>query len=160
MTITRAEVEDFLYREAALLDEWRLDDWIELLTADCIYRVPPNDKPDGAAANTLYIISDDMDRIKARIVRLKSRNAHAEYPHSRTRRLITNVRIVEQDEVNATIAANFVIYRFRREEKIREYVGTYNFKLTKIGGDLKIAERIVRLDAMELASLGSVSFIL
>ncbi|MCD6075940.1 MAG: subunit beta of ring hydroxylating [Rhodospirillales bacterium] len=160
MTIARAEVEDFLYREAALLDEWRLDDWIELLTADCIYRVPPNDKPDGAAANTLYIISDDMDRIKARIVRLKSRNAHAEYPHSRTRRLITNVRIVEQDEVNATIAANFVIYRFRREEKIREYVGTYNFKLTKIGGDLKIAERIVRLDAMELASLGSVSFIL
>jgi p-cumate 2,3-dioxygenase beta subunit len=160
MTITRAEVEDFLYREAALLDEWRLDDWIGLLTADCIYRVPPNDKPEGSAANTLYIISDDMDRIKARIVRLKSRNAHAEYPHSRTRRLITNVRILDGDEVNATVAANFVIYRFRREEKIREYVGTYNFKLTKIGNDLKLAERIVRLDAMELASLGSVSFIL
>jgi p-cumate 2,3-dioxygenase beta subunit len=160
MTITRAEAEDFLYQEAALLDEWRLDDWIGLLTADCVYRVPPNDKPDGAAANTLYIISDDMDRIKARIVRLKSRNAHAEYPHSRTRRLITNVRIIDSDEVNATIAANFVIYRFRREEKIREYVGSYNFKLTKIGTELKLAERIVRLDAMELASLGSVSFIL
>lgn len=160
MTIARAEIEDFLYKEAALLDEWRLDDWIGLLTADCVYRIPPNDKPEGAAANTLYIISDDMERIKARIVRLKSRNAHAEYPHSRTRRLITNVRILESDEVNATVAANFVIYRFRREEKIREYVGTYNVKLTKIGAELKIAERIVRLDAMELASLGSVSFIL
>ena len=160
MTIARSEVEDFLYAEAALLDEWRLDDWLEMLTPDCVYRVPPNDKPEGAAANTLYIISDDMERIKARIVRLKSRNAHAEYPHSRTRRLITNVRILNADEANATIAANFVIYRFRREEKIREYVGTYHFKLTRIGKDLKLAERIVRLDALELASLGSVSFIL
>jgi len=160
MMITRSEAEDFLYAEAALLDEWRLDDWIGLLTLDCVYRIPPNDKPDGAAANTLYIISDDMDRIKARIVRLKSRNAHAEYPHSRTRRLITNVRILDADDVTATIAANFVIYRFRREEKIREYVGTYQFKLTRVGNDLKLAERIVKLDAMELASLGSVSFIL
>jgi p-cumate 2,3-dioxygenase beta subunit len=160
MTITRAEIEDFLYAEAALLDEWRLDDWLGLLTADCTYRIPPNDKPEGAAANTLYIISDDMERIKARIVRLKSRNAHAEYPHSRTRRLISNVRILAQDGERVTASANFVIYRFRREEKIREYVGSYHFTFAKTADGLKLAERIVRLDAMELASLGSVSFIL
>jgi p-cumate 2,3-dioxygenase beta subunit len=32
--VTRAEVEDFLYREAALLDEWQLDEWQSLLTED------------------------------------------------------------------------------------------------------------------------------
>ena len=57
------------------------------------------------------------------------------------------------------VAANFVIYRFRRDEKIREYVGSYRFALKPTPDGLKIAERIVRLDALELASLGSVSFV-
>jgi p-cumate 2,3-dioxygenase subunit beta len=38
--ITRAEVEDFLYHEAALLDEWKLNEWQELLTDDAAYYVP------------------------------------------------------------------------------------------------------------------------
>lgn len=160
MTISRSDVEDFLYHEAALLDEWRLDDWLELLTEDCVYRIPPNDQPGGVHDNTLFTIADDIARIKARIVRLKSRNAHAEFPHSRTRRLITNVRILSQDDTSVTITANFAVYRYRRNEDIREYVGTYHFKLAKTSSGLKLAERIVRLDALELASLGSVSFIL
>jgi Small subunit of phenylpropionate dioxygenase len=45
--ITRAEVEDFLYHEAALLDEWKLNEWQELLTDDAAYYVPPNDQLDG-----------------------------------------------------------------------------------------------------------------
>ena len=32
--VTRAEVEDLLYYEADLLDNWRLDDWLGLLTED------------------------------------------------------------------------------------------------------------------------------
>ena len=43
----RAEVEDFLFREAALLDSWKLDDWLTLLTEDVNYYVPPNDHPEG-----------------------------------------------------------------------------------------------------------------
>ena len=46
--VTRAEIEDFLYREAALLDEWRLDEWQELLTDDACYYVPSNDQPESA----------------------------------------------------------------------------------------------------------------
>jgi p-cumate 2,3-dioxygenase beta subunit len=160
MSVSRSDVEDFLYNEAALLDDWRLDDWLELLTDDCVYRIPPNDAPNGEATDTLYTIADDIARIKARIVRLKSRNAHAEFPHSRIRRLITNVRIVAQDDARLTAVANFVVYRFRRNEDVREYVGTYRHTFAKTPAGLKIAERIVRLDAMELASLGSVSFIL
>jgi p-cumate 2,3-dioxygenase beta subunit len=116
--------------------------------------------PDGSSSDTLFTIADDIARIKARIVRLKSRNAHAEFPHSRIRRLITNVRILTQDDSKLTAAANFVIYRFRRNEDVREYVGTYRHIFAKTPSGLKIAERIVKLDAMELASLGSVSFIL
>ena len=33
-TLTRSEVEDFLYAEAELLDEWRLPEWLDLFTDD------------------------------------------------------------------------------------------------------------------------------
>ena len=38
--VTRAEIEAFLFEEAALLDSWRLDDWLGLLTEDVRYLVP------------------------------------------------------------------------------------------------------------------------
>ena len=55
--VTRAEVEDFLYREAALLDDWKLDEWQNLLTDDAAYYVPPNDQPDGDHHATLFLIA-------------------------------------------------------------------------------------------------------
>ena len=48
--ITRAEVEDFLYHEAALLDEWKLNEWQELLTDDAAYYVPPTTSPKATTA--------------------------------------------------------------------------------------------------------------
>lgn len=156
--VARAQVEDFLYEEAALLDAWKLDEWLALLTEDATYRVPSNDRPDSDPRSTLFTIADDIARIRARVTRLKDRSAHAEFPPSRTRRLITNVRIVEQNPLR--VEANFVVYRYRRNENVREYVGRYRYVLKMQAGKLKIASREAILDAMELASLGAVSFIL
>ena len=159
-SITRGDVEEFLFREAALLDEWRLDEWLALLTADARYEVPSNDRPDADPAGTLFTIADDIARIRGRITRLKDRNAHAESPRSRTRRLIGNVRIVARNARELRVEANFVVYRFRRDESIREYVGRYRYVLRTERGALKIARRQAVLDAMELGSMGLVSFIL
>ena len=156
--ISRALVEDFLYEEAALLDAWKLDEWLALLTEDATYRVPSNDRPDADPRGTLFTIADDIARIRARVTRLQDKNAHAEFPPSHTRRLITNVRIVEKSPLR--VEANFVVYRYRRNEDVREYVGRYRYVLKKVDGKLKIASREAILDAMELASLGAVSFIL
>jgi len=159
-TVTRAEVEDFLFHEAALLDDWKLDDWLGLLTPDACYYVPSNDAPEGSHRDTLYTIADNIDRIRGRVKRLKSREAHAEFPHSRTRRLVGNVRILGREAGHVDVAANFVIYRFRRDERIGEYVGRYRFRLAVTADGLRIAERRAILDAEELGRLGSVSFIL
>jgi p-cumate 2,3-dioxygenase beta subunit len=158
--ITRAEVEDFLYREAALLDEWKLEEWLGLLTEDAAYYVPPNDHPDGDHRTVLFILADDIVRIRERVKRLMSPECHAEYPHSRTRRLISNVRIVGVEGDLVTVAANFVCNRFRRYERVREYVGAYRYVLKRGSGGLLIKERRVIIDAHELGSLGAVSFIL
>jgi len=160
VTVSRAEVEDFLYREADLLDNWQLDEWLALLTEDAAYYVPPNDRPDADHRLTLFTIADDMVRLRERVIRLKDPNCHAEYPPSRTRRLITNVRItaVAGDLVSA--AANFVVHRYRRGEPGREFVGHYRHKLRRVDGTLMIVERRAILDAHELGAMGSVSFIL
>ena len=158
--VTRAQVEDFLYQEAALLDAWRLDDWLDLLTADARYQVPSNDRPDADPADTLFTIADDIHRIRARVTRLKDSEAHAESPRSRTRRIVGNVRIVARDATQIRVEANFAVYRFRRDEGVREYVGRYRYTLRNENGSLKIARREAILDATELGPLGLVSFIL
>jgi p-cumate 2,3-dioxygenase beta subunit len=156
--VTRAEVEDFLYHEAALLDAWRLDEWLALLTDDATYRVPSNDRPESDPKSALFTIADDSRRIRARVARLKDPHAHAESPRSRTRRLISNVRILERTPL--VVEANFVIYRYRGNEDVRTYVGRYRYTLVSRDGALRIKAREAILDAMELASLGTVSFIL
>ena len=103
--VTRAVVEDFLYHEAALLDEWKLNEGQELLTDDAAYYVPPNDQPDGDHHSTLFLVTDDRERI-------------------------------------------------------REYVGAYRYILKRAGDSFRIKERRVLIDAHELGTLGSVSFIL
>jgi 3-phenylpropionate/cinnamic acid dioxygenase small subunit len=91
--VTRAEVEDFLYHEAALLDDWKLNEWQALLTDDACYYVPPNDQLDSDHRSTLFLVADDRERIRQRVIRINDPNCHAEYPKSRTRRMISNVRI-------------------------------------------------------------------
>jgi p-cumate 2,3-dioxygenase beta subunit len=63
-TITRQTIEDFLYEEAALLDDWRLEAWLELLTEDATYEVPATDAPDGDPHSALFLVADDKVRIR------------------------------------------------------------------------------------------------
>jgi p-cumate 2,3-dioxygenase subunit beta len=158
--VTRAQVEDFLFDEAALLDAWKLDAWLALLTPDASYRVPSNDAPDSSPGTALFLVADDARRIRERVLRLQDRNAHAEFPHSRTRRFISNVRITEVVGDELAIEANFIVYRHRRHADIRCYVGVYRHRLRVTPEGLRIKERLAVLDAMELGEMGLVSFIL
>src|ERR1051325_9597304 len=119
----RAAAEEFLYREAALLDAWRLDEWLALFTADGRYLVPTTDLPDGDPQKDLVFIDDDIVRLRARVERLKSRHGHREYPSSRTRRFISNIRIKLEDD-HIVVTSSFLVYRFRLGES-SPYVGWY-----------------------------------
>ena len=152
----RTEAEDLLYHEAALLDAWKLDEWLALFSEDAVYRVPSNDRPDGDPRSALFTIADDIHRLRARVRRLQDPNAHAESPPSRTRRMISNVRVVAPLQVES----NFTVHRFRRGGDVRTYVGRYRHAFTVSGGKTCIAVREAVLDAMELGALGTVSFIL
>lgn len=157
--ISRQEAEDFLYAEAALLDEWKLEEWLDLLTEDATYQVPPTDLPDADSQNTLFIIADDAVRIRSRVQQLLGKSAWAENPHSRTRRMISNVRVIGSDGENICVTANFAVYRMRYE-LVDTYVGRYEYTLVRREGTLKIRERKAILDLEALRPHGKVSFIL
>ena len=152
------EIEQLLYREARLLDDWNLDEWLTLYTQDARYTVPTTDLPEGDPGSDLLFIDDDYRRMSGRVERLKSRHAHREYPWSRTRRFIGNVMItsVEGDEIAAT--ASVSVWRFRAGESA-PYVGRYDVRLRRIEGQLRFCYKRATLDLEELSDHGALSII-
>ena len=61
------EVEQLLYLEARLLDDWNFDEWLTLYTPDARYVVPTTDLPEGDPRCDLVFIDDDRDRMAGRV---------------------------------------------------------------------------------------------
>jgi len=156
---TRQEVEDFLFEEAALLDEWRLDEWYTLFEPGATYEVPTTDRPNAVPDRSQYYVWDDYELLAARVKRLKSKHAHAENPHSRTRRLITNVRVGEPSGEGIPVRAAFLIYKIR-DGNVDSFVGRYEHVLASGDGGLRFRKRRAVLDLEVLRPGGRLSFIL
>ena len=159
MTITRELIETFLYREAALLDAWRLQEWLELFTPEAEYLVPPLDARDLPPEQALYLVADDYSRLNSRVKQLLKGNAHSEDPASRTRRAVTNVLYEVQADGTINVNANFIIHRVRRE-LIDVYMGRYEHVLVSAAGKLRFRLRKSILDLEALRPQGKVSIII
>jgi 3-phenylpropionate/cinnamic acid dioxygenase small subunit len=163
--VTR-EVEQFLYREARLLDERRFHEWLELLTDDVHYwmgsrsnRYPKTSKAiaildseryvedDLTKADELAILDEDKASLTSRVARLDTGMAWAEDPPSRTRHLITNIEVEPGDAAaEVKVYSNFMVYRSRAETEQDFYVGARRDVLRRVAGAWKIAGRKITLD--------------
>ncbi|WP_040518673.1 aromatic-ring-hydroxylating dioxygenase subunit beta, partial [Gordonia aichiensis] len=158
-------VEQFLYNEAHLLDSWRLSEWLELFAPTGVYLVPSTDKPEGDPAHDLFLVQDDRFLLEQRINSLMRRSAHAEYPHSRTRRLVSNVRVEDErhhEDGGDTlrVSANFAVFRMRGGT-VDTYVGHYDHVLVRdeTQGFRYLTRRSI-LDLDALRPHGKISIIL
>lgn len=157
---TRADYEDFLYLEAAYLDQWKLDEWLSLYAEGATYEVPTAGSPDDAdSATDLFYIADDYPRLQHRVKRLKKTGAHSEWPRSDAARLVTNVRILGSDENGTTVTCNFATYR-SKNDITDVFVGHSIYVFTEVGGELKVKSKKVMLDMNNLRPQGRVSIIL
>jgi p-cumate 2,3-dioxygenase subunit beta len=152
-------VTRFLNWEAWLLDNWRLEEWLALVTDDISYVVPAADCPEGDPQNSVVFINDDLTLLRGRITRLQSRHAHREFPTSRTRRFITNVLVDDGPEQTVHVTASFQVYRFRSRQTA-VYVGYYEMTLVADGETFKIRSRKATLDQEALDEHGAISIIL
>ncbi len=116
-----------LYAEARLLDERRYTEWLTMLTDDASYWIPQNGEG-GDPAREISIVYDDISRLKERVARLGTGMAHAQSPPSKTRRLVSNVQIVEAIENDATVSSAFLIYELRRSHE-RIFAGRYEHRI-------------------------------
>jgi len=148
------EIEAFLIHEAALLDEWRLEEWLALIAPDGRYLVPPLDAPDADHRDTLFLIADDRRTLASRVRQLLSGTTWAENPRSRTRRLITNVRLLATAKGEARVTANFAVWRFQHEQA-DVYVGRYLNVLVRSATGLLFRERCAVLDLETLRPTAS-----
>ena len=69
-TVDRHQIENFLYREARLMDEHAYDEWLALWAEDALYWVPSNDD-DMDPSQQVAIIYDHLPQLRDRIERLK-----------------------------------------------------------------------------------------
>jgi p-cumate 2,3-dioxygenase subunit beta len=159
VAVTREQVENFLYTEADLLDSWQLNEWLALFDEErgCFY-MPATDSPNSIHTKALYLIADDMTRLRSRVSQLLSGTTWSENPQSRTNHIISNVRITGTEGDAVLVKANFVVFRMRFQN-IDPYIGKYRYKLLPRDGSFKIIERRVILDLEALRPHGKVSFI-
>src|SRR6266705_3439963 len=155
------EVEQFLYREARLLDDRRFHDWLTLFTDDVRYwmaartnRYPRRSKAiaildpdryvedDITKEDELAIFDETKATLGGRVARLDTGMAWAEDPPSRTRHLITNIEVEPGEGASEVkVYANFMVYRNRSETEQDFYVGGRQDILRKVDGAWKIARR-------------------
>lgn len=137
--LSQQEAEDFLYREAALLDDMKLEEWLELFTDDATYWIPEN-KDDPDPSRETSILYDDRFRMEDRVWRLSHGPAHSQIPPSRTRRMISNVEVREAADGEVVLYSNFVIFEVRRDEQ-RTFAGRYEHRLRREDGGWRIARK-------------------
>lgn len=159
-SVTRSDVEEFLYREAALLDEWRIEEWLALFTDDAVYHVPTiGSAPDVQPDNTLFYIADDRVRLRERVIRLGKKSAHAEWPRSRTLHMVGNVLIDERRDDELCVSAVFAVHR-HKTGSADVYVGRYRYRLTIIDNTMMIREKRSMLAMDALRPHGRISILL
>jgi 3-phenylpropionate/cinnamic acid dioxygenase small subunit len=166
------EVEQFLYREARLLDARRFHEWLDLFTDDVRYwmagrtnRYPKSSKAiaildpdryvedDRLMEDELAILDETKETLAARVARLDTGMAWAEDPPSRTRHLIVNIEVEPGDTAaEITVYSNFLVYRSRAESEEDFYVGAREDRLRRVDGAWKIARRHLTLDQNVLSA--------
>lgn len=155
----RIEIEDFLFHEAALLDAWNVQEWAALFTDDGEYLVPPTGDPNADPKTTLFLVDDDRHRLGERGKRLMSKAAHAEFPHSQTVHLYSNVR-VSAGEGGETIAHCAFMVSRSKGPIVETYPGHMTFRLVRIDDRWRIRQKRAALALDVLRPYGKVSIIL
>jgi 3-phenylpropionate/cinnamic acid dioxygenase small subunit len=151
--VDREEIVDFLSREAELLDDGLLEDWLELFAADGMFWIPLD--PDADPQHEPSILYDDAERRAARVHQIVHETHWSQRPPSRTVHAITNVRIVEAaaDET-LVVRCNLVVTELRSgghralqyglgEE--RSFAGRCTYRLRREDGTWKIVLKKVVL---------------
>jgi 3-phenylpropionate/cinnamic acid dioxygenase small subunit len=156
------EVEEFLFFEADLLDQWRYREWLELTTDDIRYWMPVRrnvkfgnwERERSAELAELAWFDENRRTLEMRVEQLMTGEHWAAEPLSRVSHLITNVRVadrVERESVEElTVRCRFLVYRNHLDDEEAVLIGKREDVLRRVDdrpdADLRLARRSIFLD--------------
>src|SRR5690348_8120620 len=148
------DVAEFLYHEAALLDERRYADWLALLADDIRYWMPmrrnvkfgEEGREFTREGTDIAWFDEGKDTLTRRVRQIQTGIHWAEEPQSRIAHLVANVQIIEASPSVAeahevTTKCRFLIYRNRVATETDLLVGKREDLLRREGEDWRIARR-------------------
>lgn len=125
-TLDVAAAAAFLHREARLLDERRLDEWLGLFAPDALYWLPINaDAEPGTHRDTSLIFDGDVRR-RERVYRLLSTPLPSQNPPSRTLHAVSNVEVEPAADGVVRVYSNQLVVEVRTGDHTQRGLGTQN----------------------------------
>ena len=110
--LTKEEAEEFLVHEARLLDERRLEEWLELFTEDGDYWLPMDEDSD--PEKDVSVVYDQSLQRAMRVYQMTQQKRLSQYPASRTVHFVTNVEVADgAGEHEATVRCNVLVHELR-----------------------------------------------
>lgn len=139
--LVERQVERLLYREARLLDEWALEEWLTLFASSLRYWVPysPSARPGEPA---LSLVMDDREHLQERIYRLRSDHSVAQRPRSRTCRSVTCVTVDRLPDARVRASTSQIVVELRHHRQ-RVLAAHCEFVLVDVSGGWLIESKRV-----------------
>lgn len=153
--ILQAEISDFLYYEAELLDDRRYPEWLELLAEDFQYSMPlrmnvmfndVDEREQTRAGSEICWFDEDKATMSLRVDQLMTGQHWAEEPVSRVSHLVTNVRLESVELPEVEISARFLVYRNRVADETDFLVGRRRDRLRRGEVGWQVVRRELLLD--------------
>jgi|UniRef100_B0T5U5 3-phenylpropionate/cinnamic acid dioxygenase small subunit len=148
------DVLDFLYDEAEMLDNLEFKAWAKTLAPDLEYNVPirhtrPARQVAQTVVRTVQHMHDDYGSIMLRIARMtETRSAWGEDPPSRTRRLVTNIRVYRTEKADEFKVQSYqLVTRSRFDFDYFDLIPCERHDvLRRADGELHLARREIIID--------------
>lgn len=156
-------VEQFLYREAAILDAWEFREWLDLLAEDIHYWAPIRTNRlhrerhlEIARPDEMAYFDETKTGLEQRVFRLETGLAWSEEPPTRTRHLVSNVRVQRSDEAHEyEVESAFLCWANRLERDVDIFAGKrVDLLREQDDGRFLIARRMILLDQATLLAKG------
>jgi len=151
--LSRSDAEAFLYSEADLLDEMRLEEWLRLFTDDGLYWIPLDDK--APVEQCASIVRDDTLRREERVYHLLHTKFPSQSPPSRTLHMIANVRVGMGTDGEVLVRSNQTIHEVRTGDYRQTGLGQLTMLVSRVEHTLRLDDGRPRIAMKKIMLLNS-----
>jgi salicylate 5-hydroxylase small subunit len=139
----RSQLLDLYAAYASCVDDGRFDEWVDLFTDDCCYKVIPRENHEKGYPLALISL-DSKGLLRDRVYAIQSTLFHAPYYQ---RHIVGVPRLISREGDLIVSEANYLVIRTKRDEPGDLFnAGRYLDRIRIVDGTLKFVERLCVYD--------------